>query len=118
MKRSYSTITRERGAAGLKAIIAVAILGAAIYVGVTMIPIYADHYGLEDKIKEDILFASQRFRREENIEEGIKKAIYGYLDYMGVDYEKKDVVVKHDSGGRAISVQLWYIRQHAHTGGD
>lgn len=112
MKRSYFTTTRERGAAGLKAIIAVAILGAAIYAGVIMVPIYAAHYGLEDKIKEDILFASQRFRRAKTIEEGIKKAIDGYLNEMEAEYEKKNVRVKHDSGKRSISVELWYTRQH------
>lgn len=110
MKGSYFTRTRERGAGGLKAIIAVAILGVAIYVGVVMIPIYAAHYGLEDDIKEDILFASQRFRKD--IEGEFTKTIYSYLDGMGAGYEKKNVRVKHDSGRKSVSVEVWYTRQH------
>ena len=110
MKRSYLTRTRERGAGRLKAIIAVAILGVAIYVGVSMIPIYADHYGLEDDIKEDILFASQRFRKD--IEKEFSETIYSYLDEMGAEYDKKNVRVKHDPGRSSISVEVWYTRQH------
>ena len=110
MKRSYLTITHERGAGRLKAIIAVAILAAAIYVGLIMIPIYAAHYGLEDDIKEDILFASQRFRGD--IEEEFTKTIYSYLDEMGAEYDKKNVRDKHNSGRSSISVEVWYTRQH------
>ena len=110
MKRSYLMTTRERGAGSLKAILAVAILAVAIYVGVVMIPIYAAHYSLEDDIKEDILFASQRFRKD--IEEEFTKTIYSYLDAMKVEYDKKNVRVKHDPGRSSISVDIWYTREH------
>lgn len=108
MKRTFGTT--ERGAAGIKAIIAVIILAVAIYVGVVMIPIYAAHYDLEDKLKEDILFASQRFR--ENIAKELTVQVYSYLDNMGVVYEKKNVRVNTNSSTKFISVELWYNREH------
>ena len=103
--------THERGSAGIKAIVAVILLGIAIYVGITMIPIYTAHYKLEDKIKEDILFAQQRFTGGK-LEEEFKARVLSYLDEMGVTYDKKNVRVSVNSGARAIKVDLWYERQH------
>ncbi len=106
----HSMKTREHGAAGIKAIVALIILGIAIFVGVTMIPIYSAHYKLEDNIKEDILFAQQRFSGD--LEKAFTAQVVSYLDEMGVTYDKKNVRVSINSGARAIKVELWYERPH------
>lgn len=108
MKQSLNVY--ERGAAGIKAIVALIILGIAIYVGITMIPIYSDHYSVQDKIKEDILFAGQRFGKE--IEKGMKDQIFGYLNDIDAIYEKKNVSVSVNASTKLIKVQLWYEREH------
>lgn len=109
MKRSFRA--DERGAAGINAIIAVIILAIAIYVGVTMIPIYAAYYNLKDKINEDILFASQRFRGD--LQKEMEKQVITYLNEMkGVTYDKKNIRVEVYSPTKTISVQFWYTREH------
>lgn len=106
----HSIRAHERGAAGIKAIIAVIILGIAIYVAITMVPIYVNHFQLEDNIKEDILFAGQRFRGD--LEKEFTAKVLSYLDTLGVDYDKKNVRITIKSEARLIRVELWYERQH------
>jgi hypothetical protein len=109
MKRSFGT--HERGAGGIGAIIALIILAIAVYVAVTIIPIYAAYYDLKDKIEQDILFASQRFRGD--LKQEITKQIISYLDGMkGVTYDKKNIRVEVHSPTKTISVQVWYTREH------
>jgi len=111
MKRNISHITKERGSAGIKAVIAIAILAAIIYGAIKIIPIYVDHYDVEDKIKEDILYAGQRFGGE--IQKGLTKRIYQYLDGIGAEYNKeKEVRVSVNKGTKLIKVEVWYRRSH------
>mgnify|MGYP003566092164 CR=1 FL=1 len=111
MKRNMLHITKERGSAGIKAIIAIAILVAIVYVAIKMIPIYADHYDVEDKIKEDILYAGQRFGSD--IQKELTKTIYQYLDDIDAEYNKeKEVRVKVNKGTKLITVNVWYRRDH------
>jgi len=109
MKYAKSSRTHEQGAAPIKAIIAFVILAAVIYTAVVMVPIYAKRYSLEDKIKEDILFAGQRFR---DIPKDLTAKIYEYLDEMGAVYEKKNVKVKHNNSTKNVSVEVWYSMPH------
>ena len=106
----HSIGAHERGAAGIKAIVAVIVLGIAIYVAITMVPIYVNHFKLEDNIKEDILFAGQRFSGD--MQKQFTERVISYLDAMGVDYEKKNVHVTIKKDAKLIRVELWYDRRH------
>ncbi len=106
----HSIRTHERGAAGIKAIVAVIVLGVVVYVAITMVPIYVNHFKLEDKIKEDILFAGQRFSGD--LEKQFTARVIRYLDEMGVDYDPKNVRVKMKKEARLIRVELGYERRH------
>ena len=101
----------ERGSAGVNAVIALIILGIAVYVGLTMVPIYSAHYKLEDNIKQDILFAQQRFKGEK-LKEEFTAQVISYLDEMGAVYDKKNVRVDVNTGAGSVRVQLWYERPH------
>jgi hypothetical protein len=110
MKRSFGT--HERGAAGIGVIVALIILALAVYVGITMIPIYAAYYDLKDKLEQDILFAQQRFTGD--LQKAITEQVYLYLDEMGINvtYEKKDVSVKVHKTTKAVAIKFSYIHSH------
>ena len=103
-----------KGSAPIKAIIAVAVLVAVIYTAIVLIPIYADHYSLEDKIKEDIKFAPQRIKgkTEEEMQKTFTNMIKGYLEEIDAVVDVKNIVVKVDAGRKQITVQGWYQRPH------
>lgn len=110
MQNTLSSRTHERGSAPIKAIIAFAVLFAVIYVAIVMIPIYIARYDLEDKVKEDILFANQRFGQD--IPKGLTEKVYGYLNDMEAYYEKKNVSVKHNKSTKKVTVEIWYEKPH------
>jgi hypothetical protein len=94
----------------VNAVIALILLAIIVYVGMTMIPIYSAHYKLEDSIEEDILFARQRFPRD--LKKRFTQSVLGYLDEMGVEYDKNNVQIDINSGARTIRVELSYHRDH------
>lgn len=103
-----------KGSAPIKAIIAVAILVAIIYAAIVLIPIYADHYSVEDKIKEDIKFAPQRIKgkTETEMQKTFTNMIKGYLEEIDAVVDVKNIVVKVDSGKKQITVKGFYQRPH------
>lgn len=103
-----------KGSAPIKAIIAFAILAAVIYAAIVLVPIYADHYSLEDKIKEDIQFAPQRIgKQKEKMEKNFTNKIKGYLDQIGAVYEVENIVVRADTSRKQITARVTYQRPHS-----
>lgn len=100
----------EQGSAGVKAIIALAILGAFAYAGIQLIPLYWDHWNFEDDVTTKVQFAFVNYEREK-VQEALTASVYGMLDAMGAQYEKKNVRIKIDNN-RKITVEVWYSRTH------
>lgn len=107
--KNMSPIKNERGAAGIKAAIAIAILGAVIYVGFVLIPIYWDHWDFEDKVKTGVQFAHVNWPRD--TKKNLEDHIIGLLSKMRAEYKTKDVKVKVE--GKKIDVEVWYARSHS-----
>lgn len=101
----------ERGAAGIKAIIALIILGALAYIGIQLIPLYWDHWNFEDDVKSKVQFAYVNYDKNK-VQEALTATIYSLLDEMGAQYEKKNVRVKVDQNTKKITVEIWYSRTH------
>jgi hypothetical protein len=107
MKHTGLSITNERGAAGIKAVVAIAILVAVIYAGFQLIPVYWAHWNFEDKVKQKVLYA---FNNYTDVEKELYNEITRMLDRMGVTYDKKNVRVKIDKQTKKIQVEVWYSR--------
>ncbi|GAK56334.1 hypothetical protein U27_03296 [Candidatus Vecturithrix granuli] len=101
----------ERGAVGIKAIIALVIVGVFVYAGIQLIPLYWDHWNFEDEVTTNVQFAYVNYDREK-VQEALTAAIYGMLDKIGAQYEKKNVRVKVDNNTKKITVEVWYSRTH------
>jgi len=111
MKRNISRITNERGAAGPKAIIAILILAAVIFAGVQLVPLFLDHWNLEDDLKTQVqfLFVNVREKRKEHL----TKWVAGELKEMGAKYDAKSgIKVEVDNGKKKVKVEVWYTRSH------
>lgn len=111
MERNISSITNERGAAGPKIIVAVAIIAAVVYAGIQLVPIYWDHWNLEDEIKTQVrfLFVNVNRKREEYLE-GFTE---GKLKEIGAEYDKeKGVRIKLDNSKKKVKIEVWYSRRH------
>ena len=101
----------ERGAAGIKAIIALIILGALAYIGIQLIPLYWDHWNFEDEVASEVQFAYVKHDKNK-VQENLTATICSLLDAMGAQYEKKNVRVKVDQSTKKITVEVWYSRTH------
>lgn len=100
----------ERGGTGLSAIIAIAILGALVYVFVQVVPILWAHWNFEDAIKTKVQFAFLNYKG--NVKEKLTKDIKDTLNAMGANYKDKDLKVKVDDKSKKIVVEVWYSRSH------
>jgi hypothetical protein len=110
MKDMGFMFRNERGAAGLKAIIAIVIFIAVIYVGIQLIPIYLAQYNFEDKVKGEVTLAFVNYPQD--TQKKLEGTIMGFLNDMGATYDKKNVRVKigGDSTGKKIVAEVWYSR--------
>jgi hypothetical protein len=110
MKGQRASLRNQRGAAPLKAIIAIAVLGVLIYWGIQIVPIYYDHYNLEDDIKQAVLIESSRLSTEESPKK-IKDMVINGLKQIKAQFRETDVKVEI-VGGNKIVVDVNYWRQH------
>jgi len=90
----------QRGGARLKAIIYFAILIAAVFVGVKIVPVYVAEYELKDKITEQARFAvANRYSDEQ-----IRESIFRTIQDLDIPAKKEDVKVAATNHGLQISV--------------
>ncbi|HEY8716070.1 MAG TPA: hypothetical protein VIM00_11885 [Candidatus Acidoferrum sp.] len=75
--RTFGSYTdrRQRGEGRLKSILILAIMAAAIYAGVKMVPPYVAEYQLADKMQEQARFAVVNRFTEDQIRENIFKVM-------------------------------------------
>lgn len=111
MKMNVLKKMDERGAAGIKAIIAFAIVGVFIYAGIQLIPLYWGHWNVEDEIETKVKFAYVNYDREK-VQEALTTEIARLLDDIGAQYEKKNIRVKANPNTKEITVEVWYSQTH------
>lgn len=90
----------QRGEGKLKALIYTAILVAAVYAAVKIVPIYVSEYELQDKLNEQARFAIVNRYTDEQIRENIFKVVQD----LDIPATREDIKVWNTNHGIAISV--------------
>lgn len=90
----------QRGGGTLKAIIYLAILIAAVFVAIKVIPVYVAEYQLKDKITEQARFAVVNHYTDDQIKDSIFKTIQD----LDIPAKREDVKVASTNHGIQISV--------------
>ncbi|MDY6987504.1 MAG: hypothetical protein SWQ30_05540 [Thermodesulfobacteriota bacterium] len=110
MSKSPFLVSNECGRAWIKAILALTIIGAFVYTGIQLVPIYWDHYNLRESIRGKLEFAFVNHPRD--TQRSIEHEIIKLLDSTDVDYTREDVRVQVDRSEKTIHVDIWYTRSH------
>ncbi|MDY6952804.1 MAG: hypothetical protein SWE60_14930 [Thermodesulfobacteriota bacterium] len=110
MNKSPFWGSNECGTAWIKAILTLAILGALVFAGFQLVPIYWDHYNLKESIRGKLEFAF--VNHPQDTQRSIEHEIIKLLNAMDADYEREDVRVQADRSEKTIHVDIWYTRSH------
>ena len=111
MKTSMSVRLNERGAAGTKALIAIIILGAFVYVAIQIVPIYWGHWNFQDSVDTRVQFAFVNYPRK--TKENLERDVFRLLDGMNAQYDKKNVKIDVDDKKKKVVIEVWYSRTHS-----
>jgi hypothetical protein len=109
MQSLRKSVVNNRGGAGLSAVIALAIVGACVFVGAQLIPIYWGHWNLEDDLKTLVQFASVNYSGQD-IKTVVLRETKKALDELGAVYKDKDVKIQANK--TKIVIDLVYTRPH------
>ncbi|HKV28806.1 MAG TPA: hypothetical protein VJN90_11100 [Candidatus Acidoferrales bacterium] len=90
----------ERGGARLKTLLAVIILGSAIFCAVRLVPPYFANYQLQDSIRQEAAYASATRKQDDDIRAEVVKKV----KELGIPADNKDIQVSDVSGNVQISV--------------
>ena len=90
----------ERGEGRLKAIIYFAILVAAVFIAVKIVPAYVADYQLKDKMNEQARFAVVNRYTEDQI----KDSIFRTIQDLDIPAKRDDVKVANTNHGISITV--------------
>ncbi|MDY6836562.1 MAG: hypothetical protein SWH78_01190 [Thermodesulfobacteriota bacterium] len=110
MNKSLFSAGNECGTAWIKAILTLTIIGAFVYAGFQLVPIYWDHYNLQESIRGKLEFAFVNHPRD--TQRNIEAEIITLLNSTDADYTREDVRVKVDRSEKIIHVDIWYTRSH------
>lgn len=105
-------IWNERGDSRVGAIIAVLVLGALIFVGVQLIPIYYDHWTFEDEFNNEKLALMFVNYSADKVKEKAIERIKDLLKDMNAQFKDKDIKVMVDPQKNKIVIEVRYARQH------
>ncbi|HEV2615636.1 MAG TPA: hypothetical protein VGU63_03390 [Candidatus Acidoferrales bacterium] len=90
----------ERGGARIKALLALIILGSAIFCAVKIVPSYFANYQLQDSIRQEAAYASADRKKDDDIRADVEKKV----KELGIPADSKDIQVSDVSGNVQISV--------------
>jgi len=99
--RSVSPRHGERGGGLLKALFWTAILVAACYVAYKEVPPRINDYQLQDKMREEAMFAATSRRTAEEV----RKAVYEKVQDLGLPVTKEAIQVEVDNRGCRINLE-------------
>lgn len=105
-------IWNERGDSRVGAIVAVLVLGALIFVGVQLIPIYYDHWTFQDEFNNEKLALLFVNYSSEKVKEKAIERIKGVLKDMNAQFKDKDIKVMVDPQKNKIVIEVRYARPH------
>jgi cell division protein FtsL len=98
--RKLADTRAQRGEGRLKAVIYLAILVAAVFIAIKIIPPYVAEYQLKDKITEQARFAVVNRYSEDQI----KDSIFRTIQDLDIPAKRDDVKVANTNHGIEISV--------------
>jgi hypothetical protein len=90
----------ERGEGRIGLMLALALLGVGIFLGVKLVPVRVNAYEFKDFIQEECRFAATRNKDEE-----IAKRIFEKAEALRLPLEKKNLRVKRTSAEMVISAK-------------
>lgn len=99
-RKLRSSLRAQRGEGRLKALIYFAILAAAVYVAVKIVPVYVADYQLKDKMTEQARFVVVNRYTEDQIKDNIFRTIQD----LDIPAKREDVKVATTNHGLQISV--------------
>jgi hypothetical protein len=99
-RRQKKAWPSERGEGRLKAIIYFAILAAAVFIAVKIVPAYVADYQLKDKMNEQARFAVVNRYTEDQI----KDSIFRTIQDLDIPAKRDDVKVANTNHGISITV--------------
>jgi hypothetical protein len=100
MANVKSSVRSQTGGGKLKALVYTAILIAAVYSAVKVVPAFVAEYQLKDKMSEQARFAIVNRYTEDQIRDNIFKTI----EDLDIPAKREDVKVQHTNHGLEISV--------------
>jgi hypothetical protein len=101
MSKVKLSVRAQRGEGKLKALVYTAILIAAVYAAVKVVPAYVAEYQLKDKMTEQARFAIVNRYTEEQIRDNIFRTIQD----LDIPAKREDVKVQNTNRGIEISVK-------------
>ena len=100
MNQHHSILRRQRGGGALKAIVYTAILIAAIFVAVKLIPPFVADYQLKDKMNEQARFAIVNRYPDDKVRDLLFKVIQD----LDIPAKREDIKVNPTNHGMEISI--------------
>lgn len=103
-----------RGSTGVKAIIAVVLLGVLAFAGLQVFPVvslYLEHRNFRSAVEQKVQSVLDIFSLLDT-EKLLTQEIIELLDKMGAQYLKNHVQVNVEERAKKVSVQVWYSRAH------
>jgi hypothetical protein len=100
MSNVKASVRSQRGGGKLKALVYTAVLIAAVYSAVKVVPAFVAEYQLKDKMSEQARFAVVNRYTEEQIRDNIFKTIQD----LDIPAKREDVKVQNTNHGLEISV--------------
>lgn len=103
IRRAVDPVCRsqERGAGRLRALVWTLILAAVAFVLYKEVPPRVNEYELQDKMKEEALFAAASRRTAEDV----RSAIFEKVQDLGIPAKKEDIQVEVNLRGCRISLE-------------
>ncbi|MFQ5743987.1 MAG: hypothetical protein ACE5HV_10415 [Acidobacteriota bacterium] len=93
------------GRASLRGLIALLLVGTAVYVGMKMIPVRASAYAFEDAVRDQVIFAASRRRRA--TDENIRQALIERAATLGLPIRGRDIAIRRP-GSKYLIVEVAY----------
>jgi hypothetical protein len=92
----------EKGSAKLNLVITLVILGAMIFAGIKIIPVYFADYQFKDSLNSESRFALTGYPKRSV--EDVKDDIFKKTQELGIPAKRDDIVVAMENGSVSISL--------------
>jgi len=96
----------ERGGSKLNFLITVLVLGAMVFAGVKIVPVYVANYQLQDSMQTEARFALSSYPKKST--EDMRDDIFKKMQELGVPGKKEDIKVFVDAASGNVDLGLDY----------